>query len=84
LQTGKLMQYVPENGMYVYFRYDANKTVMIVMNTNEKEESVKSERFNERIAGFSKATNVISGDQLSSIETVKVPAKSVWVLELKK
>lgn len=84
LQTGKLMQYVPENGMYVYFRYNADKTVMIVMNTNEKEESVKCERFRERIADFSKALNVVSGEKLTSIETIKVPAKSAFVLELKK
>ena len=25
LTTGKMMQYVPEDGVYVYFRYDNNK-----------------------------------------------------------
>src|SRR6202000_687322 len=28
LQTGKMMQYIPERGFYVYFRYDAKGTVM--------------------------------------------------------
>ena len=31
---GKLMQYVPIDGVYVYFRYDDAQTVMVVMNSS--------------------------------------------------
>jgi len=34
ITKGKLMQYVPKNGLYVYFRYDAAQTIMCVMNTS--------------------------------------------------
>ena len=27
--TGKLMQYVPQDGVYVYFRYDDKQTIMV-------------------------------------------------------
>ena len=40
------MQYVPQDGLYVYFRYDANQTVMCVMNTADKE---KRNQFKQRI-----------------------------------
>ncbi|MEO8795042.1 MAG: glycoside hydrolase family 13 protein [Daejeonella sp.] len=83
LQTGKLMQFVPENGVYVYFRYDDSKTVMIVMNSNEEEINLNTKRFTERTAGFTKATNVITDENLASIDTLKVPAKSTSVFELK-
>ncbi len=84
LQTGKMMQYVPENGIYVYFRYNADKTAMIVMNSNDKEENLETVRFNERTTGFSKAVNVLTDEQLTGIGTLKIPAKTTFVFELKK
>ena len=82
LQTGKLMQYVPENGIYVYFRYNKNKTVMVIVNSNDKEQMVSTARFNERMNGFTKALNVVSDASLSSTNNIRVPAKSTIVLEL--
>src|SRR5690606_1565138 len=35
-QTGKLMQYVPVDGIYTYFRYDNDKTVMLIVNSNNQ------------------------------------------------
>jgi glycosidase len=84
LQTGKLMQYVPENGIYVYFRYNAYKTVMVIVNSNEKEQSLVTDRFEERMNSFTKAVNVISDETLNSIQIIKVAAKTAVVLELQK
>ncbi|WP_081675089.1 glycoside hydrolase family 13 protein [Daejeonella oryzae] len=83
LQTGKLMQFVPEDGTYVYFRYDSSKTVMVVMNSNDKEINLAADRFTERLQGFSKAINVITGESLNTINNFKVPAKTTSVFELK-
>jgi glycosidase len=84
LQTGSLMQYVPEEGFYVYFRYNKEKTVMVIVNSNDKEKEINTDRFHERTNGFSRALNVINDTTLDSIKTLKIPAKNVWVLELKK
>lgn len=84
LQTGKLMQYVPENGVYVYFRYNADKIVMVIMNTSEKQETLPTERFAERMNGFSGAVNVVTGQQLRDIRSLSVAPKTTLVLELKK
>ncbi|PSR54320.1 alpha-amylase [Adhaeribacter arboris] len=83
LQTGKLMQYVPENGIYVYFRYNSDKTVMIVMNTSEKEETVTLNRFSERMGNYTQGQNIINDETLSLKDNLKVPAKTTLVLELK-
>jgi glycosidase len=82
IQTGKLMQYVPEDGIYVYFRYTPSKTVMIVINTEEKEKQLTTSRFNEQIGNASTANNVITGEKLNQINTITVPAKGSMVLEL--
>jgi len=85
LQTGKLMQFIPENGIYVYFRYDAAKTVMIIYNNEDKAKTLQTTpRFNERMAGFTGAVNIASGEPLSSIKSIDVPANTALVLELKK
>ncbi len=83
LQTGKLMQYIPQNSVYVYFRYDQQKTVLIAYNSDEKPASIITDRFAERIASFTKALNVITGEQLNAINTINLPAKSITILELK-
>lgn len=84
LHNGKLMQYLPQNGTYVYFRYDAANTVMVVTNTNAGETSLDMARFTERTNGFTRARNVMTGETLADLKTVKLPGKSVVVLELMK
>ncbi|HVG16109.1 MAG TPA: glycoside hydrolase family 13 protein [Chitinophagaceae bacterium] len=84
LHTGKLMQYVPENGIYVYFRYNSQKTVMVIVNSNEQEASLSTARFMERIKDFKKGTNVITGMQYNSLNEFKLLPKTVSIIELAK
>lgn len=84
LQTGKLMQYIPQWGIYVYFRYDTKQTVMVVYNSTEKEVTANTDRYNERMNGYHSATNVITGEHVSNLKQLSIPAKGVVVLELKK
>ena len=84
LHTGKLMQYLPENGLYVYFRYDATGTVLVASNTSDKPATLPTARFSERTAGFSKARNVLTGETLNDLSTLALPAKTAVVLELLK
>lgn len=60
LMYGKFMQYVPNDGVYVYFRYNNNQTIMVVMNTAKEEKQVSINNFAERTGGFTKFKNVIT------------------------
>ncbi len=84
IKTGKLMQYVPENGVYVYFRYDNAQTIMCIMNTNDKEVNINLERFTERTKGFANAVDIISGNNMPLQKELKIAGKYLQVLELKK
>lgn len=84
LHSGKLMQYVPQDGVYVYFRYDNYKTVMVAANTMDKEMNVDTGYFIERMKGFTNASNVITGEKLNNLSLLKLPPKTAVVLELKK
>lgn len=82
IKTGKMMQYLPDDGLYVYFRYDNNQTVMCVMNTNEKEKVIDFSKYAERTNGFSKATDVTNKTDYTT--GFSIPGKRMWVLELSK
>ena len=82
LQTGKLMQYVPEDGVYVYFRYNTDKTVMVVMNTNDKDVDLSTARFSERIGKASKGMNIMTEAAVPLSGSIKVPAQTTQVIEL--
>ena len=83
ITKGKMMQYVPVEGVYVYFRYNSDQTVMVVMNTSKEEKNIFPEKFAERTNGFSKMKNVITGAR-SNIKNFKIEAKGSIILELKK
>jgi glycosidase len=82
LKTGKMMQYIPEDGLYVYFRYDNNQTVMCVMNTDNKSRNVKLSKYIERTSSFTGGKDIISGNTIGS--EFSIPAMSMQVIELTK
>lgn len=81
LQTGKMTQYIPEKGIYVYFRYDNKKTVMIAYNSRENEQTTPTSRYFEQIKNAAKAKNVIT-DETIDLSKLTIPGKSTLVLEL--
>jgi glycosidase len=82
LQTGKLMQYVPQNGLYVYFRYNSKNTVMVILNASDRPGKLATARFRERTAGFTRARDIISGNILPLADTLQLKADHSLVLQL--
>ncbi|GAB2944731.1 glycoside hydrolase family 13 protein [Hymenobacter coalescens] len=85
LHTGKYQHFIPDNGVYTYFRYnDQGETVMVVMNAAKEARTFTTERFAERLQGYTTAEEVLTGTRVPSLQTMKVPAYTAWVLELRK
>jgi len=85
LQTGKLMQFIPQDNIYTYFRYDEQgNTVLVMLNDNQESKTVDLTRFAERLTGYSSAVDVLSGATVSDLKSVKVPAYTALVWELRK
>ena len=82
LKTGNTTQYVPDDGLYVYFRYDNNQTVMCIMNTNNEEKQIDFSKYDERTKGFTKARSVIGNQTYQTSEKITIPGNRMWVLEL--
>ncbi|ALW84220.1 alpha-amylase [Hymenobacter sedentarius] len=85
LSSGKLMQFIPQDGVYTYFRYnDAGECVMVIANNTKDAKKVDGTRFAERFAGFTSGQEVVSGATISDLKTLQVPAHTAWVVELRK
>ena len=83
IHTGKLMHFVPEDGIYTYFRYNDDEVVMIMLNSNETDKTAATKRFSEITNGYQKGKEIITSKEISNIAEIKVPAKSVMIIELK-
>lgn len=83
ITSGKTMQYIPKDGLYVYFRYDNNQTIMVVSNTGDKDAKPDWSAFNERTKGFTQVRNVVSG-KIKSLAGLEIESKESFVFELLK
>lgn len=84
LHTGKMRQFLPNDGVYVYFRYNADDTVMVVMNNRDEERTVDLQRYNEFDIVGKQAIEVPTQTTIDLGETLRVPAKTVLVLHIQK
>lgn len=84
IHYGKTTHYVPENGVYVYFRHDDNESVMVVINNNEESRTFTTERFAENLTGYQTGTDVLHRTYFDQLRTISIPAMSARIIELKR
>ena len=83
LQNGKMKQFIPENGLYVSFRYNNEKTIMIIANNNQDIKELQPMRFDEMLTGKTQGIEISNSKTYSIKNPFSIPAKTVLVLELK-
>lgn len=92
---GKFLHYFPEQGVYVYFRYEPDnqaqpnqssaknlKKLMVVMNKNNRASVLKTQRFSQVLPAGAHAKEVISDMHYDLGQNLTVPARSVLILEI--
>lgn len=86
IHHGALKHFRPEDGTYVYFRYDAKDTakgmVMVVLNKASEERVLSAERFREFLAPDAAGTDILTGARLALGKSIAVPARSSLVVQL--
>ena len=83
IHNGKTMQFVPQNNVYVYFRYNDSERVMVVLNNSTDAQSLELSRFAEMIKESKYGQEILSGNKIEFNGTLKVEAKSSMIIELK-
>ncbi len=82
VHQGKLLQYIPKNNVYVYFRMNDTKSLMIILNNNPDSQSIRFADYPEGIQNFKKGKEVISGKTLDLQKEIKIPGKTPFIIEL--
>ena len=83
IHTGSLKHYYPMDNLYVYFRYNERETVMVILNMNKEEKILNTSRFAESLKGFTSGKEVMTGNAVSDLNNIAVPANTSMILELK-
>jgi hypothetical protein len=78
-----MTHFIPEDGLYVYFRHDERDAVMVVMNASRKERTVAPGRFGEMLMKYRQATDVITGQMVEVNKEFRIRPGSAMILELK-
>jgi glycosidase len=82
LHSGKMTHYIPEYNIYVYFRYNTDETVMIVLNNSNESQKLNPIRFKENIEGFMFGKDLFSEQLIPMTTEMNLEPKSVLILEL--
>jgi glycosidase len=83
LQSGRLVHFIPRDGIYTYFRFNDKSTVMIVLNNNEDQQTHETARYGEILKNFRSGREIISSREISDLSKLAVPGKSAIIIELK-
>jgi neopullulanase len=82
IHRGKLTHYIPEDNIYVYFRHNDQKNVMVILNANESEKSLDTTPFAESMKGMKSGVDVLSGARFQDLKKINVAPMTALVLEL--
>jgi len=81
IHSGLLTHYVPENDVYVYFRYNDTEKIMVIVNNNETDQTLKIGRYAESLENKTSGTDVMTGKTYDLKTNFTVPKESVLILE---
>ncbi|BAO54422.1 alpha-amylase (Neopullulanase) SusA [Nonlabens marinus S1-08] len=82
LHKGELLQYVPEQNCYVYFRIKGKSRVMVVINNNPSEIELNLERFREGIQERKQGQDILIENSIDLTQPLKIGGKKSMVIDL--
>lgn len=83
IHNGKLTHFLPENKVYVYFRYNEAQSIMVILNKNEADHDLDLARFSECLMDISSAKDVLNGTEYLMKDSISLSPNTVLILELK-
>jgi glycosidase len=84
IHSGRMVHFAPLNGIYVYGRYNDEKSVLVVLNKSSEKEAFPVNRLAEFTSDFTYGTDVITGIRIELNGEIQVPAKTGYIIELRK
>ncbi len=82
VQHGELQHFAPADGVYVYFRYDNDNTVMVALNRNAGPTPLALERFGRFIKTDSRGRDAMSGKTIALGTTLQLAGNAATILSI--
>ncbi|MAN05089.1 MAG: hypothetical protein CMI35_18600 [Owenweeksia sp.] len=79
--SGNLLQFIPENGVYTYFRYKDDDVVMVIANTTDKQQDHSLDRYKEIWKSGSTGTDIFSQDKIKG-NMISLKPMSCRIIEM--
>ncbi|NUM69949.1 MAG: cyclomaltodextrinase N-terminal domain-containing protein [Ignavibacteriaceae bacterium] len=86
LQSGKMYQFPPQEGIYTYFRENGKETVMVILNEKDQPAEVAVNRYMHRFGGSEKGTDLFNGSAvtLGKNDKISLSAKGFRVIKIER
>jgi len=82
INSGKLMQFLPEDNIYVYVRFLNNKRIIVILNSNNTLKILKTAKYKEMLEGYSTGKDMISGKIIDKLDEISLDPRSAMIIEL--
>jgi glycosidase len=82
LQYGKMTQFIPVNGIYVFSREAEGERVMMIFNNSNNSQLISLDRYKELFEGATGGTEVVTGKKIDFDLKLSMPAKTAYVIKI--
>ena len=82
IANGRLKQFIPVNGVYVYFRIHQNQKLMCILNTNTSNSTLSFEKYQEELSNAGSLKNVLTGEMMRKPSSLTLTGKSFQIFEV--
>lgn len=82
VHDGKLVQFAPEKGLYVYARFNVKEKYLIVLNKNAGTEGLDPAKYGEVLKEATRLTDVLTGETFPAGGQITVPGTGFRILKV--
>ena len=81
IANGKLIHFVPQNNVYVYFRVSSNQKLMIIINAANTKQTIDCSRFSEIIDKQTKGKDVLN-ETILELNKIEIDKQNSLIIEI--
>ncbi len=82
ITKGKLVQFIPEKGVYVYARVFENKKVLVIMNPSKENKKIDSSRYAEIYGSVKTSKEITTQSNFNLAGEWNLEPKKIYILEI--
>ncbi len=82
LRYGKMLQFAPQNNVYVFFRQTPGEQIMVVVNNSNRAQNLKLDRFSEVLGANASGKELLTGRQIKLSGSLHIPSETFMLIHI--